>query len=133
MANAGYLGSLGQATTLGGTYTKVDGIQEASLPMAADEVDVSALKDADGWRRFIYALGGGEISASGHYISTDTQQGNIRSAFINKTTTFLQVLTNATVGFKGEFLIVAFEVGAPVEGASPRTIRARLTGAPTVV
>lgn len=131
--NAAYLSKLKHATTLGGSYTAIEGATTASMDMSIDELDISDLKDDDGWRRFIMGLGGSSISFDMDVVEGDTQQDAIRAALTGRTTVFLQYLYDGTNGFKGEFYITSISYSSPVDGKASCSVTARMTGAPTAV
>lgn len=131
--NAGYLSKLKHATTLGGTYTSIEGATTASLDMSIDELDISDLKDDDGWRRFIMGMGGGQITFDMDVVEGDTQQDALRTALTARTTVFLSYLYDGTNGFKGEFYITNISYSGAPEAKSSCSVTARLSGAPTAV
>jgi len=131
--NAGYLSKLQHATTLGGSYTSIEGVTTASMDQSIDELDISDLKDDAGWRKFIMGLGGGQITFDMDVVEGDTQQDAVRAALTGRTTLFLQYLYDGTNGFKGEYFITNISYSAPVDGKSSCSVTARLTGAPTAV
>lgn len=130
---AGYLNKIKHATTLGGSYTAVAGLNDVSVSRNGEKYDISAYADNDGFRRFCAGLKTLEVTGSGSYLVGDTQQDAIRTAHMNGTTTFLQVLYDGTNGFKGEFLVDSFDVKPPMNDRVQFSFKASMTGAPTTV
>lgn len=130
---AGYKAKLKHATTLGGSYTSIDGVTNVSDSDSLDELDISDLKDDDGYRRFILGLRGNTISFDLDESYGDTQQDAIRTAYTGRTVTFLQYLPDGTTGYKGEFWITSYNRSTSVDGKATASVTARLNGAPTPV
>ena len=133
MATAGYLGKAKHATTLGGSYTAIDGIKEVSFPLKRASLDTSDLKDDSGWKTSIVGMAEGDVTLSGDWLPADTQQAALRTAFINGTSVFLQVLPDGTNGYKGEFYVTGFDIQPSMDGLASISVTARLSGAPTAV
>jgi len=131
--SAGYKAKVKHSTTLGGTYTSIDGVTNASDNSGIDELDISDLKDDDGNRRFILGLRGVTLNFDLDESYGDTQQDAIRSAHTGRTVTFLQYLPDGTNGYKGEFWITAYNRTTGVDGKTSASVTARLNGAVTAV
>lgn len=130
---AAYKGKLKYSSSLGGSYTSIDGVTSASDSSGIDELDISDLKDDDGNRAFILGLRGVTISADLDEIYGDTQQDAIRSAHGSRSAVYLQYLPDGTNGYKGQFWVTSYNRSVSVDGKATASATFRLTGATTAV
>jgi len=125
--------ALGTIISFGGTpIGKISSIGEVNV--SSDEIDVTTLDSASGWREF---LGGfkdsGELSISGYFDKADAGQLALRTGFGTGTaaTVLITFHDSSTVSFSG--FVKGFTVGpAEVDGAVGFSAVLRGTGAVTV-
>jgi len=120
------------STTSGGTYDVVSGIKNASIPLSADSLDVTAFDDGVD-RTFIMGLRTRTISFDGTYQPGDTGFAKIKAAAEASPMTSVHVkfLYNGTAGWRGEYWVTKFEVSAKVDGTVDVACELQLTGAVT--
>lgn len=125
--SAGYLAKLKQ----GGT--SVAGVTQASDQDGIDQLDISALKDDDGFRRYIMGLRGVSLSFDMDVIYGDTQQDAIRSGYAARSNVTLSYLPDGTNGYSGSFKITSINTSTSVDGKATQSVSAVLNGALTAV
>ncbi|MBA3853333.1 MAG: hypothetical protein C0503_02900 [Gemmatimonas sp.] len=129
---AGKLNRAKVGLTSGGTFYNVAGLKSSSI-----ELDGAVLDDSEfgvDWQQKLQGLKNFKISMSGSYRADDTNgQVSIRSAFINDTELWAQVLPDGTNGFKGKVIVTKFGVEPSVDGITSVSIELEGTGAITIV
>lgn len=129
---AGYKAKLQYAASDSG-YASIDGVTNLSVSDGIDELDISDLKDDDGYRRFILGLRGATISFDMDESYGDTQQDALRSAFAARTLFYVKVLYDGTNGFKCSGYLTAYNRNGAVESKASASLTFRVNGAITVV
>lgn len=124
---------IAHATTLGGSYTEIDGCNKATLKVAGEPLDTTDFKDTSAYRTRIIGLRNASLSLSLDYEATDTQQAALVTGLTAGTSVFLQYLGDGTNGFKGEAYITSISFDADVGGKSTAQVEAEFTGALTAV
>jgi predicted secreted protein len=119
------------ATTLGGVYATVVGIESASIDMDGQNVDVTTLTDADIVR--IQAIKDCKVSMSGNYETDATGQGVIRSAYENDTGLFFQFLPDGATGWKAECKVAKYSISGATKDKLGVSIDLEGSGAKTTV
>jgi predicted secreted protein len=134
---AGYVGKLLHASSLGSSgaatgYTEVDGVTSVSGPLARASLDISNLKDGDGFKRFIPGMAERTLSVSGKRIFGDTQQDALRDACEDGTVTYVgfQPAGTAASGRKFECLVESWDETANMDGTTDFSASLKMTGAP---
>ena len=96
------------ATTSGGAYNVVVGVQSATMSKQGQTVDVTTLTDAD----IVKILGVRDTSYTieGNWESDSTGQGVIRTALENDSGCFVQFLPNGTAGYQQEVKVRKYEI-----------------------
>ena len=132
---SGLAGKLNRAkvgTTSGGTFYTVAGVKQSPL-----ELDGAVIDDSEfgvDWQQKLQGLKNFKVSLSGSYRPSDTNgQVAIRSAFINGTELWVQILPDGSNGFKGQVIVTKFAVEPSVDGMSSVSIELEGTGAITLV
>lgn len=103
------------STTVGGagTYTAALGIKSASVKLGADMVDVSTMGPS--FKDKLQGLKDSQWTIAGNYEPGDTTgQGALRSAWLNDTEAWIQVLVDGTLGFKVQVKVANFSVDSDV-------------------
>lgn len=132
MALAGRKTVVKAATTQAGPYTVVAGIKQANVEMDGAQIDVSEF--GVNWKETLRGMLDAKITLSGNYIPTDTNgQLVIRSAFINDTPLWLEVLPDGTTGFQMQTQVTKFGVDAGVDKEVSVTIDGSQTGGITFI
>ena len=121
------------ATTLGGTYTEITGIDSANLDMMRKILDATDFADTSGATTAIYGLFSGKLDLSGKYVRADTAVGYLRSALLNATTVFVKFLDDGTNGYRGEYLVESFKVDGKVDDTVNVSCSLQLTSSLTAV
>jgi predicted secreted protein len=130
----GYLATVKHATTLGGSYTVIDGIKSVDDPSSREKIDISDFKDASPRRKFIQGMfDPTTLSLEGDRIVGDTQQDALKTAHDAGTSVFITVLPDGTNGYKGEYVVDSFNVKAGIGGAVSLSVQLTMSGAPTAV
>jgi predicted secreted protein len=122
------------STTVGGagTYTTALGITTASVEIDGDMVDVSTL--GNNWKDKVQGLKDSKMSFSGNYEPGDTTgQQAIRSALINDTEIWAQVLIDGTLGFKVQIKPSKFATNSDVKDKVGVSIDCEGTGTVTII
>lgn len=132
---SGLAGKLNRAqvgTTSGGTFTTVAGLKTSSI-----ELDGAVIDDSEfgvDWQQKLQGLKNFKISMSGSYRPDDTNgQVAIRSAYVNDTELWAQVLPDGADGFRGQVIVTKFSVEPAVDGGVSVSIELEGTGAITIV
>lgn len=98
------------------TYNTVAEINDYSSPFDADNIDVTVF--GEDFIKRIQGLKDATWSLSGFYDQADTNgQIAIRSAWLNDSDLYIQVLPDGTNGFKQKVKVSSFETSAAVDGA----------------
>jgi predicted secreted protein len=134
---AGFKGKLKQASSLGSSgaeagYTAIDGVTDVSGPLARAMLDISNLKDDDGFKRFIYGMAERKLSVKGKRIVGDTQQDALRDANEDGTVTYVAFEPDGTAasGRKFEVLVTSFDETAGMGGTVDFSAELQMNGAP---
>lgn len=118
--------------TSGGSYVTVADLTQASFTVNGEVLDITAF--AATYAANIAGIKSLAISGSGFWASGDTNgQVALRAAFLADTDIFLQFLPNGTTGFRAQFLLSSWEIGAEVKGTVPVSFAGVGTGAITAV
>ena len=134
MGQAAHSAAISIATTLGGSYTEIDGLSQASYDVLNDLVDDTAIKDSGASRTNLFALQGLEFDLSGVSERSDTNGwGALNNAAFAQTEIFLKVLPNGTTGYKGAIHISNFREEMAVGDAVKWSCKATRSGASTAV
>ncbi len=116
MPSAGNAAKVSVATTFGGVYTEVDGINDVTFDDSRNSLDVTDFKDGV-FRKKIMGLRDLNVGMSGDAEFADTLgQTEIRTRYAAGTQIFVQVLVDGTNGFKAGFKVVSQGFPADVEG-----------------
>jgi predicted secreted protein len=114
------------------TYYTISSMNDASMSAEGDNQDISTfgtnfIKRLQGLKDVTYSLGGffDKLDTTGQLV--------IRSAMINDTALYFQVLMNGTTGFKQSVRASSFEVSSSVDGVSELSIELEGTGTITAV
>lgn len=120
------------STTVGGTYTVVAGLKSGGI-----EINGMSLDDSEfgvNWHQRLQGLKDYKITLTGSYRDDDTNgQLAIKSALLNDTDLFAQVLPDGTTGFQGQVRVAKFSVEPTVEGIIGVSIDLEGTGALTEI
>lgn len=122
------------STTAGGAgaYTTALGIKSASIKLGADMVDVSEL--GVDWKNKVQGLKDSQISLAGNYEPGDTTgQAALRSAWINDTEAWVQVLVDGTLGFKVQVKVSNFSFDGDVADKGAVSIDLEGTGVVSII
>ena len=104
------------------------------VAVSSDEIDVTTLDSADGYKEILQGIkDGGEVALSGHYVTGDVGQVELRTGFgsgdIDEAV--ITFPDNTTVTF--DAFVKGFSIGAAeVNGAVGYGATLRITGAPEV-
>jgi predicted secreted protein len=109
------------ATTSGGSYNVVVGINSASMSKQGQTVDITTLTDAD----IVKLLGVRDTryTIEANWETDATGQGVIRTALENDSACFVQFLPNGTAGYQQEVKVAKYEIGG---AAGPNKISASI-------
>lgn len=119
-------------STNGTTFTKALNIKSASIEIDGQNLDISQL--GDDWMSRIQGMKDAKISASGSYDTADTTgQVAIRSALINDTALYAQLLPDGTTGFQMQVKVAKLSVNASTSTEAQVSIDLEQTGGITLV
>lgn len=122
------------STTAGGagSYSTALGVHDGTINLSGTTVDVSEFGDT--WMERIQALKDATYDLKCHYnIADTTGQLAVRSAMINDTELWVEMLPDGTVGYKQQVLVSKFVVGAPINGVISCDITLEGTGAVSLI
>jgi predicted secreted protein len=132
MAIAGKGSLVKVGTTSMGTFTAVADLNDASMSISGDNIDITSFT-AEYISR-IQGLKDGTYDLSGFYNSGDTLgQTVIKDSLINDTPLFVQYLPDGTTGFQQEVKVSAFDISTTVSGAVELSITLEGNGAVSTV
>lgn len=121
-----------KVSTDGTAYNLVGDLNEAKMEIDGDNQDVTSFGS-----EFIKRLQGlkdTKFDLKGFYNSTDTDgQVAIRSALINDTPLYVQILPDGSTGFQQEVKVSKYETDAKVDGLVEVSIECEGTDAVTLV
>lgn len=120
-----------QASTDGTTWTDVLGLDNASMGLGGENIDITEFQDA--WTKRLQGIKDNTFTLSGNYLPSDPGQQMIRDALINDTALYIQFLPDGTAGFNQEVKVASFEPSAQVRGRVEVNIQCEGTGPVTVV
>lgn len=115
------------------TFTTVDELNSFSMSHSGSNVDISEF--TVNYVKRLQGLKDASYSVSGFYDPADTGgQVKIRSALVNDTTLYVQVLPDGTTtyGFQQEVKVAAFDIDASADGSVDVSIELEGTDAVTV-
>jgi predicted secreted protein len=116
------------ATTSGGTYNTVVGMNDASMSIDGDNQDITAFGDS--YIARIQGLKDVSYSLSGYFDATDTTgQIRIRTALLNDSELHVKFLPDGTNGFRQQVRVSSFEMSGSVDGIVEVSIELEGTGA----
>jgi predicted secreted protein len=133
-ATAGKKTRVKVSTTAGGagTYTTALGIKNVSIELDGEMVDVSSF--GSDWKEKLQGLKDSKITMGGNYEPGDTTgQGALRSAWLNDTEAWIQVLVDGTLGFKVQIKVAKFGVDSEVSDKVGVSIDAEGTGVVSII
>lgn len=120
------------AATTGGSYVTVADLTQASFTVNGEVLDITAFTLT--YAANVAGIKSLAVSGSGFWSSGDTAgQVALRTAFLADTDIFLQFLPNGTTGFKAQFFLSSWEIGAEVKGTVSVSFAGVGSGAPTAV
>lgn len=120
------------ASTNGTTFNTVAELNDASMSISGDNIDVTEFGDQ--FINRIQGLKDVSWSLSGFYVHGDTQgQAAIRTALINDSAIYIRIFWDGSTGFRQEVKVSTFEVSAAVDGEVAVSIELEGTGPVTVV
>ena len=122
------------STTAGGagSYTSAIGISDGTVNISGTTVDVSEFGDT--WMERIQALKDASYDLKGFYNMADTTgQLAVRTALINDTELWVEMLPDGTTGFKQQVLVSKFTVASPVNGVISCDITLEGTGVVSLI
>lgn len=119
------------ATTLGGSYTNVAGIDSGTIDLDGVNVDVTTLTDADIVR--IQAMKDTKVTLSGNYEADTSGQGAIRTALEADSDLFVKFLPDGTTGWKLQVKPSKYSIGSSITGKASVSIDLDGSGAKTAV
>lgn len=105
------------STATGGTYTTIGQMNQASMDINGENLDITAF--GDGWHKRLQGLKDASYSLSGFFMTTDASgQTALRTAFVNGTDLFAQFMIDGTTGnmFKQQVFVNNYAVSASVDG-----------------
>lgn len=118
--------------TAGGAYVTIADLSQGSFTINNEALDITAF--AATYESKVAGLKSMAISGSGFWNSGDTNgQVALRAAMLADTDVFLQFLPNGTTGFRAQFIVTSWEIGAEVKGTVPVSFSAVSTGSITAV
>lgn len=130
MAGRGLIIQVG--TAVDGPWSDVQDLNDASMSLGGDNLDVSTF-GTDFIKR-LQGLKDGSYSLGGFYNPTDTNgQVAIRNTWMNDTPLFVRYLPDGSTGFMQEVKVSGFEVSAAVDGVVEVSIDLEGNGEITMV
>jgi predicted secreted protein len=133
MASASYNVTVQVASTAGGTYTTMGGVNDVSLSLGRTLVDVSEMNGSDDFTKRLAALKDTPITVSGFYDPADTAFGHLRSNFDDPASNqaHVKIFTDGTtrsVGFQVQVLVESLEISASADGAQELSVNLQSAG-----
>lgn len=107
-------------STDGTQYNKIADLQDVTLDLTANEIDVSS-HDNNGWASTILGLKKWSATAAALYIAEDVGQDAVYDALVNGTTIKLQFRPKVGTGlpeFTGDARITNWSLAGPNDGAA---------------
>lgn len=136
MAIAGKNPVVQVSTATGGTYTTIGTINNFTVNIAGENLDVTAFStSAPAYHSRIQGLKDISWDVSGFYFSTDSNgQTALRTALVNDSNLFARVLLDGTTSnlILQEIKISAYNWSASVDGTVDFSASMEGTGAPTI-
>jgi predicted secreted protein len=127
---AGRKSSILVSTTVGGSYSQVQGVKSITHTLNGTMVDDSEM--GVNWNQRIQGLKDCKVSFTGGRRSADTNgQEIIKTAFLNDTDLYVQVLWDGTNGYQFYGKVSKFEVQTSVEGKAELSCDIEGSGAVT--
>lgn len=102
----------------GGNYTRIGEMKEVTMRIERDQIDVSSHSSV-GWKDHIHGLAQWSATSNYLYIQTDTVQGVLWNALIDRTILHFRFRgngDNADIGdeqFEGDGIITSWEASGP--------------------
>lgn len=121
------------STASGGTFTTIAEMNNASVAVNGENIDVTAFGSS--WRSRIQGLKDISLDVSGFYNSTDTNgQSAARNAMVNGTDLYARVLLDGTTSnyIQTQAFLGSYDISASVDGAVEVSMSIEGSGAPTV-
>ena len=134
--SAGFNAVVSVSTTSGGTYTKIAGLNDASLQRIRDLLDTTNFKDANDApvRKRIYGLKDRSLSLSGDLDLSDSNgQVLLSDAIDDGTNVFIKYLPDGTNGWQVEFLVENFDMQSTPDGKNEFSCSLQATGDATAI
>ena len=126
-ATASYKGKV-RANISGGGYSDLAGVNDVSVSLSRNLVDVSVMNASDDFTKRLATLTDFPISISGFWEPTDTAYGHFKSAFTNPALPIIvQVYFDGSLGagsqgFQVTVLVESIDISASVDGAQEVSI-----------
>ena len=123
------VGSGNTAKTVGG-LSSIDGVSVSS-----DEVEVTSLDNADGYREYLQGFkDGGEVPLSGFLDGADDGQNELYTLLESGAVTAMSIVFPAAIGKTWSFnaFVKEFTTGVDVDGAITFEVTLRVSGKPTL-
>ncbi len=126
-ATASYLAQV-QVNISGGGFSSLAGVNDVSISLSRNLVDVSTMNASDDFIKRLATLKDFPISISGFFEPTDTAYGHLQSAFIDPSLPIvIKVQFDGTKaatkrGFQVTALVESIDVSASVDGAQEVSI-----------
>jgi predicted secreted protein len=133
MATAGKNTLVQVSTATAGTYTTIASMNSQSGTFDGTALDVTAFGAA--WKSKVQGLKDAKYEVSGFWESTNTAgQTAVRTALVNDSTLFVQVLIDGTTVnyFKQEIKVTNYSVKSSVDGLVELSMSFEGTGTPTL-
>lgn len=112
MANAAYAG-LYYTSTDGSTWHAIDDNTTVGWSLDGDELDTSKF-GSSGWKDAITGLMQASADVAGNYNASDTAQGQIQTAFLNRSIVYIKALFDGTNGFSAQFRVFNWKIDSAV-------------------
>ena len=123
------VGSGNTAKTVGG-LSSIDGVSVSS-----DEVEVTSLDNADGYREYLQGFkDGGEVPLSGFLDGADDGQAELYTLLESGAVTAMSIVFPAAIGKTWSFnaFVKEFTTSVDVDGAITFDVTVRVSGKPTL-
>lgn len=120
-----------QASTDGTAWTVVEGLDNASMGLGGENIDITTFQAA--WAKRIQGIKDNTFTLSGNYEPSDPGQLMIRDALLNDTNLHIQFLPDGVAGFKQEVKVGSFEPAGQVRGKVEINIQLEGNGPVTTV
>ena len=125
---------LSVATSVGGSYAEIDGINSVSFGPNRTMLETTDFKDTSAAKTRMSGLKDGVSRLGGDYESTDTTGQNVlRTAEDDGTSVFVKFLWDGSTGHRVECKVESYEISGEVDGKVQVTYNLTFTGAPVAI